>query len=397
MEVARPDVLIIGSGMAGSALACALRNSGLEVALLDRRTTPLDTARGDHLQPATLELLSAWGVLPRLLAAGAEQRPGTRWFDAQGQLVLESRVDGLELKFPHFLFLNHERIADVLLQTALESPGTRLLPPCRDWNLLKRESAAGIEVSYPGGEHQIILPRVLVGADGTGSRLRSQAGIGTALHRYQHPIAVLFGRRRIPLEQAWLEVYLSHGPMMSVIPRVGGASKIGLPIKAGELSDWRGATEGELLVRMRELVPSLELESLRFAAIYPPVRVAVEHWTAGNVVLLGDACHAMHPARSMGMNACLRTADGLARRLQGLPSAAACGEVAAALQDFESGERPRLEIELEANHRAGEEMDLISGEAYESLLARLQGVAGVAQAREALALQSAGYSPGKPG
>ena len=41
------DVLIVGAGIAGSALGCALRGSGLRVLLLDKSIDALDTARGD--------------------------------------------------------------------------------------------------------------------------------------------------------------------------------------------------------------------------------------------------------------------------------------------------------------------------------------------------------------
>ena len=50
------DIGIIGSGIAGGALAAALRDSGLRVLLLDRRDAPLDTSRGDHIQPAVQPL-----------------------------------------------------------------------------------------------------------------------------------------------------------------------------------------------------------------------------------------------------------------------------------------------------------------------------------------------------
>ena len=55
------DIGIIGSGIAGGALAAALKDSGLRVLLLDRRDGPLDTSRGDHIQPAVQPLLARWG------------------------------------------------------------------------------------------------------------------------------------------------------------------------------------------------------------------------------------------------------------------------------------------------------------------------------------------------
>ena len=76
------DVAIIGAGIAGSALATALTSHGFSVRLIDRSDQPLDTARGDHIQPAMAPVLSRWGIWDSLLRAGGEKRFGTRWFDS---------------------------------------------------------------------------------------------------------------------------------------------------------------------------------------------------------------------------------------------------------------------------------------------------------------------------
>ena len=74
------DIAIVGAGIAGTALATALAGTGQSVALIDKRENPLDTARGDHIQPAMLDVLDRWGVLDALILAGAERRYGTSWF-----------------------------------------------------------------------------------------------------------------------------------------------------------------------------------------------------------------------------------------------------------------------------------------------------------------------------
>ena len=72
-------ILVIGGGIAGPALAAAVADAGYRTILIERSADPLDTARGDHLQPFTCEALQRWGVLDAMFERGAERRLGSRW------------------------------------------------------------------------------------------------------------------------------------------------------------------------------------------------------------------------------------------------------------------------------------------------------------------------------
>jgi len=138
------DIGIIGAGIAGAALAAALADSGLRVLLLDRREGLLDTARGDHIQPSLVPVLSRWDVLQDLLEAGAERRVGTRWFDSQQQPIVTVDVPDTGATPPWFLYLNHERIGEVLLKRALRGDAN-LVSGVRQWRLERDGSAWRID------------------------------------------------------------------------------------------------------------------------------------------------------------------------------------------------------------------------------------------------------------
>ena len=161
------DIAIIGSGIAGGALAVALKDSGLSMLLLDRRSGPLDTARGDHIQPAMQPVLSRWDVLDRLLQAGAERRAGTRWFDAEGAHIVTVPVPQRDDCAGAFLFLNHEKIGDILLDTA-EEAGAVNITGLSDWSLTRaaRSWRVDWQAAHQSGSAKCT---VLVAADGTAS------------------------------------------------------------------------------------------------------------------------------------------------------------------------------------------------------------------------------------
>jgi len=114
------DILIIGGGVAGSALACGLRHKGYRVVLIEKSNKPQDTARGDHLQPYVCEILDKWGVLDHFFQAGAEKRGGSLWYDRKGTEIMNANVSKLNIPHPYFLYLNHENIHEIWIQKSLD-------------------------------------------------------------------------------------------------------------------------------------------------------------------------------------------------------------------------------------------------------------------------------------
>jgi len=385
------DIAIIGSGIAGGALAVALKDSGLSVLLLDRRSGPLDTARGDHIQPAMQPVLARWGVLDGLLRAGAERRAGTRWFDAEGTHIVTVPVPQHDDCGSAFLFLNHEKIGDILLNTA-EEAGAVNITGLSEWSLTRAAENWRIEWQ---AAHQLgsATCTVLVAADGTASAVRSRLKIGLDRHRYQYPIAVLYGRQQGVSDERTLDVYLAEERMVSLIPRTGGATKVGFPVSTEEIGFWKTGSEEALQRRLAEWCPEIEFESLAFGAIYPPVSQQSEPYQGdGAVVLIGDARHAMHPARSMGMNTCFRVADQLADSLGALSSGFSEAEVLPLLSEFETRFEQELTPRLSENHAAGLQMDTIAGGGFVDLKEQLKLAAGDERILGAMALKAAGLT-----
>ena len=385
------DIAIIGSGIAGGALAVALKDSGLSVLLLDRRSGPLDTARGDHIQPAMQPVLARWGVLDRLLKAGAERRAGTRWFDAEGTHIVTVPVPQHDDCGGAFLFLNHEKIGDILLNTA-EEAGAVSITGLSEWSLTRAAGSWRIEWQ---AAHQLgsATCTVLVAADGTASAVRSRLKIGLDRHRYQYPIAVLYGRQQGVSDERTLDVYLAKERMVSLIPRTDGATKVGFPVSTEEIGFWKTGSEEALQRRLAEWCPGMKFESLAFGAIYPPVSQQSEpHQGDGAVVLIGDARHAMHPARSMGMNTCFRVADQLADSLECLSSGFSEAQVLPLLSEFETRFEQELTPRLAENHAAGLQMDTITGGGFVALKEQLKLAAGDERILGAMALKAAGLT-----
>jgi 2-polyprenyl-6-methoxyphenol hydroxylase-like FAD-dependent oxidoreductase len=383
------DVAIIGAGIAGSALATALTDSGFSVHLIDRSDEPLDTARGDHIQPAMAPILSRWGIWDGLLEAGGEKRFGTRWFDASHEHIVTIPVPEHAECAPWFLFLNHEDIGRVLRDRAIHN-GAKCTLGAKRWTLTRAKACWHLSWESSQGTEAISCS-MLVGADGTGSSVRSRLDIDIRRHRYQYPIAVLYGRQRTVPDKRTLDVHLTQDRMLSLIPRTGGGTKIGFPIAVEELALLRDAPEPHLHKQLGEWCPTLDFETLTFGAIYPPVSQQSEPYQGeGAVVLIGDARHAMHPARSMGMNTCFRVADQLARMISEVSPGFSEQQVLPILQQFDRQFASNLAPILADNHAAGLQMDTISGNGFAELTGQLRAASSRANVMEAMGLKAAG-------
>ncbi|MGI9343175.1 MAG: FAD-dependent oxidoreductase [Gammaproteobacteria bacterium] len=383
------DLAIVGGGIAGPALAAAMADDGYRIVLIERNAGPLDTARGDHLQPITCESLERWGVLDMMFERGAERRLGSRWKMPDGQLVLDARVDDLSLPHPYFVYLNHELISDVLLERAAQNPGFTLLRP--GTARIVRDGVApgrhGIVVESDGARMQIDAPCIAL-ADGRSSRTRKALDIETRVHNYENPLLVLFAARTFADPRNDVHVYLTSRGVVSVVPRTGDEWKIGFPVPRTELDEWTNLSAAELSRRLSAIVPALDGIKPRVAGVYPVAMVNASRWSDGNCVWLGDACHALHPGRSQGMNVALRSVALLAQRLR---DGDLNQHVPELLADFEAHCKPAIDERLEENHARGMDMDRIDAGVTERMLAGLTAVAASPERSRNYRMNAAGY------
>lgn len=389
-SIIETDFLVVGGGIAGPALACALRDTEYRVVLLEKSDQPIDTARGDHLQPFTAEILERWGILDAFFNNGAQKRVGSIWYTSSGEELLDSSIAELNIPHPYFVFVNHETISKTFLDLAAANPNYQEIKPIRNWWLEDQSSQGSlIRVGMPDGANQHIRAKVLVGADGRNSRVRKTMEMTSDSHLYRCPIGVFFAKNHDKNQGNNVKAYVAANTIVSVIPRTGGYCKIGIPIEKKDVGLWRGASSEQLTQKLLDIVPSLRLSDVRFADVYPPIYLTTEHWVKDNVVLVGDACHAMHPARSQGMNVTIRCIDTLVRILK--ENDVRSTEASLVLKEYEASLKPTIDNILEHNHKKGLEFESMDANSYAELMESLKAVQANPAIRENYSLNAAGY------
>ena len=351
------DVLIIGGGVAGSAMACNLTGKGYKVTLLEKSDKPQDTARGDHIQPYVCDILNQWGVLNSFFEAGAKKRSGSLWFDESGKFLMDANVSKLDIPQPFFMFINHEEISDVLINYAESDENFTLFRPiisCRHQETDDNKSL--FKLVLKDKTTHTISTKLIVAADGIASNMAKQFEIEREAFRYDRALAVLFSNEYQADSENNLRTYLTDRGIVTMIPRAKGGCKIGLTIDRSEIKEWKKMGPDDHRKFIGSLVNQYKDLQMVSAGIYPPSMIMAKNWTKDNMVLIGDACHGLHPGRSQGMNTTIKCIDQLVTLLPE-PENITQKTVIKSLETYQDQMRNEINHLLHSNHQMGLSMD----------------------------------------
>ncbi|MEQ9445142.1 MAG: NAD(P)/FAD-dependent oxidoreductase [Rhodospirillaceae bacterium] len=403
LHVLTPHILIVGAGIAGATIAAGLRGRGYSVVQLEASNQPLDTARGDHLGPRVVETLAEWNILDAFFAAGAEKRLGAKWLLPNGDLVLHSRMDDLPLPHPYYIVLNHDLIATTALDLALHDAryDYTLFRPVAARQIVAGPDAHGgvseVHISAPDGTPRgrsvTIRPQMTIACDGRSSKVRSACGFGIAkTYDYEKMFVVLFGPRgELQDPRNELYSYMSRYGGVSRIPRMNGQWKVGLSITKDEIARWKTTTSEQRKALLAARAPVLGDLETEVAGFYPVIRRETADWAKGTTVLVGDACHTIHPTRGQGMNFGVRCAAQLFDYLPDPADMADAALVTRQLKAYEAAVKPLTDAQLEDNHQSGLYADSAGPERLEAEVPALRAIAADPDAYFRYRMTMAGY------
>ena len=314
------DVIIVGAGLIGAALALRLsQETDLTIAVVERAPqlsdNPSPNLRVVALGAVASEILDCCGVL-QLLGPQAchcysamhvwdESSNGQLSFSAQEQDLeqLGFMVDSIECTRQLQAKMAHSEAIDEYFDTQISA-------------LSMQKSGAVLGIKTEGSESTQLCADLVIAADGAGSWVRRQAKIFANRLPYEQKAIVARIRTSEPHQDTAWQRFLHSGPV-AILPLSDNQSSIVWSAncqRADELLKLNNADfERELSEALESKLGSMSLLSERLA--FPLHSQRAEQYVKRHIALIGDAAHSIHPLAGQGANLGFKDVESLVQIL----------------------------------------------------------------------------------
>ncbi|WP_419827038.1 UbiH/UbiF/VisC/COQ6 family ubiquinone biosynthesis hydroxylase [Sphingomonas sp.] len=316
MSDLRSDVIILGAGLVGCALAVALAQGGVTSILVD----PADPAairdagfdgRASAISSASWRMFGATGVATRF-AGHANPIARIEVGDGGARGLLAFQPD-LEKDGPLGLMVENRHLRLGLREAAEAADGVTLLMPAAPAAI--ERDAHGVTVTLADG--RTLRAALLIGAEGRRSPTRERAGIPVARWEYRHRAIIGMLDHEAAHGDVAHELFYPAGPF-ALLPMAGGRrSALVWTVAEADAPAMLSLTPRAFLAEAEKRMGGM-LGHLSLAAPLSSYPLGFHH--AGRIVdqrlaLVGDAAHGVHPIAGQGLNLGFRDAAALAEVL----------------------------------------------------------------------------------
>lgn len=333
------DVLVVGAGPSGLALAASLVKRGIRTTVVDRQAAGANTSRAAVVNARTLEVLDDLDVARRLVKEGI-QAPRFTIRDG-GRILIPVDFSVLPTDYPYSLMVPQATTERLLLDRLTELGGSVLRPKTLTAVM---QDADGVAATFSDGD--VIRARYVAGTDGVHSTVREQAGIGFHGGEYQESFTLADVRLRGEAPTDEVILFWAKAGLTVVAPLPGDVFRIVAPVADApdepsapfvqQILDERGLGAGRMVV-------TEVIWGSRFRIHH---RVA-DTYRARRLLLAGDAAHVHSPAGGQGMN--LGIQDGVA--LADALAAVLAGALDTVLDEYSAARRPIAQQVVEMTDR----------------------------------------------
>lgn len=313
----KTDVLIVGAGPTGLALACQLIRYGVEFVIIDKKESVTPYSKAIGVQARTLEIYEQIDLAESLIEQGTPAK-GVRLLEG-GRVRAEvplARLGQGRSPYPFMLIVEqgkHERMLydwikahhkDVLWQTSLT-------------DFSQDENGVTGTIVHAGGAEQTVEAQYLVACDGSKSSVRAELGMtfeGSTLDRMFY------------VADVQLNWEFAHDMLTACLARDRSTAFFPMPGEnryriVGVFPEDCDKKEGEILYDeierqiLEDTELNLDIYNVNWFSTYRVHSRRVNKFSEGRCFLAGDAAHIHSPAGAQGMNTGIQDGYNLAWKL----------------------------------------------------------------------------------
>lgn len=306
------DIIIVGGGMVGSALACRLAQTSLKIAMIERQApTPFDVEQAMDLRVSAISASSQ-----QLL------RDMNVWDEIEAMRSCPYRyLETWENEGSHLLFDSHDMHRDCLghivenriIQLAL----WERIKDFDNITVLSGQTINHINAQTSGydiqlGEQQLHC-KLLIGADGANSMVRTAANIGVTAWDYQQHAMLISTTTAAPQQDITWQKFFPSGPR-AFLPLANNNASLVWYDSPARIKALSSMPLSQLTQEVIEHFPNRLGEfNINSAGSFPLTRRHAQQYVKPHVCLVGDAAHTINPLAGQGVNLGFKDVDCLSQ------------------------------------------------------------------------------------
>lgn len=324
----KTDVIIVGAGPTGLALAVQLVRFGIDFVIIDKKETTTPYSKAIGVQARTLEIYEQIGLADDLIALGTPAKRARMVED--GEVRAEVNLDIGEGMSPYsYLLIVEQGRHENLLYERIRAHDKDVL-----WNteLLKftqDENGVVATIQNKDGKTEEIEGRFLAGCDGASSIVRHTLGMTFKGSTFERLFYVADVEINWDFPHDALHVFLARDNLNAFFP-MPGEDRYRI---VGTFPEGHDKDEGEILYEEIErqieadTKIDLDIRKVHWFSVYKVHTRHADRFRKGRCFLAGDSGHIHSPAGAQGMNTGIQDAYNLAWKLAAVIKAGASDDI----------------------------------------------------------------------
>ncbi|HIG07851.1 MAG: FAD-dependent monooxygenase [Methylococcales bacterium] len=309
------DVIVVGGGMVGATVGCALGNTSLKVGVIEQSvpaTFKLDQPhdlRISALSKASQAIFESLAVWPGIIERRACPYKRMRVWELGDGPEFRSQ----DINQPELGFIVENRVTQLALFDRLQDfDNVELICPDKITKIDYGPDSTTIELES-GRRCQT---RLLVAADGGNSKVRQTVGLGVNSWDYEQQAMVLYVATEYEQQDITWQRFVPSGPQ-AFLPLTGRFGSVVWYNSPDEVQRLKALPKTVLLEELMASFPEClgAVSEVLGVASFPLKRQHALRYVKPGVALVGDAAHMINPLAGQGVNIGLLDAAALAEVL----------------------------------------------------------------------------------